>query len=166
MPLNQIVVASHGRQNISRVWKEFRNAPSYGILPGVGFVNFLLPELIMLLKNSIYLWVTINAWASMSVPDKTRNHEDAYLVHNIAADQAFNDRFAQLLERDEFRQNVEKLLSLAPVFQVLWMRNNHVDGWDFDRESRLEFVHRVIERNPYNTSNKGENSPLSPRHAR
>jgi len=39
------------------------------------------------------------------------------------------------------------------------MRNNHVDGWDFDRESRLEFVHRVIERNPYNTSNKGEKFP-------
>ncbi|MFQ5862181.1 MAG: hypothetical protein ACE5IC_03565 [Candidatus Brocadiales bacterium] len=68
-------------------------------------------------EKFIYLWVTINAWASMAVPDITRNHEDAYLVHSMAADKKFKERFKKYISEDNcFLKKVEDLISLAPVF--------------------------------------------------
>jgi len=88
MPLNQLMVdltwkAKHQQgleriQECSELWNFARS----------WIRKFLAARTDNASEKFIYLWVTINAWASMSVPDKTRNHEDAYLVHNIAADQA------------------------------------------------------------------------------
>lgn len=101
-------------------------------------------------ENFIYLWVSVNAWASMAVPDQSRNHEDAYLVHSMANDAALKAHFSNLLENRRFREDVENLAALGPVFQVLWMRNHHIHAWRRDAdESRSGFVARVFERDPF-----------------
>lgn len=101
-------------------------------------------------ENFIYLWVSVNAWASMAVPDQSRNHEDAYLVHSMAKDAILNAHFANLLENHKFREDVENFAALGPVFQVLWMRNHHIPAWrGIDGESRSDFVARVFADDPF-----------------
>jgi hypothetical protein len=101
-------------------------------------------------ENFIYLWVSVNAWASMAVPDQSRNHEDAYLVQSMSKDAALNAHFANLLENQRFREDVANFAALGPVFQVLWMRNHHIRAWRrSDGESRSDFVARLFEDDPF-----------------
>ena len=101
-------------------------------------------------ENFIYLWVSVNAWASMAVPDQSRNHEDAYLVQSMSKDAALNAHFANLLENQRFREDVEKFAALGPVFQVLWMRNHHISAWQRNAgESRSDFVARLFVDDPF-----------------
>lgn len=100
-------------------------------------------------EKLIYLWVTVNAWASKSVPDLSRNHEDAYLVHCMAKDNALSERFDRLQQTDtEFRATVDSLLDLAPVFQALWLNNNGIEPWSL-ADDRRGFVNKVSERCPF-----------------
>jgi hypothetical protein len=100
-------------------------------------------------EKMIYLWVTINAWASIVVPDKTRNHEDSYLIHAMAADKIFAERFDILTDNNTlFFRRIKELLDLAPVFQVLWLRNNVIEAWD-PESSRKEYINYVISNQPY-----------------
>lgn len=101
-------------------------------------------------EKFIYLWVTVNAWASVVVPDRTKNHEDAYLIHSMAVDSAFNSRFNTLITTDSaFRELVDELASLAPVFQVLWLRNKGIAPWNNRTEIRRDFIERVKREDPY-----------------
>lgn len=110
-------------------------------------------------EKFIYLWVTVNAWASMCVPDITKNHEDAYLIHSMAADPIFAKRFIKLsADNKEFKNKVDKFISLAPVFQVLWLRNNHIAPWDMT-ESREEYVKQVRHQNPYHKGRDEQRYP-------
>jgi hypothetical protein len=100
-------------------------------------------------EKLIYLWVTVNAWASKSVPDLSRNHEDAYLVHCMAKDNVLVEHFDNLYQSDtQFRQTVSSFLDIAPVFQALWLNNNGIEPWDI-AENRKEYVNGVIERDPF-----------------
>ena len=54
-------------------------------------------------EKLIYLWVTVNAWASKSVPDLSRNHEDGYLVHCMAKDKNLSQRFEEV-----YRLNISR----------------------------------------------------------
>ena len=100
-------------------------------------------------EKFIYLWVTVNAWTSMCVPDITKNHEDAYLIHSMASDPKFLDRFSRLSTNNKvFKSKVDKFISLAPVFQVLWLRNNHIPAWNMN-ESREDYVKQARIQNPY-----------------
>jgi len=101
------------------------------------------------MSKFIHLWVSFNAWASMVVPDITKNHLDMYVVSSIAAAKRFNNRFETLIEEDDlFRNQVNKFVPLLPVFQVLWLNNNNIDSWN-NYEDRRQFVDSVRERNPY-----------------
>lgn len=100
-------------------------------------------------EKLIYLWVTVNAWASKSVPDLSRNHEDAYLVHCMAKDKNLSDRFDSLYKVDaKFCELVNSFLDMAPVFQSLWLYNNEIDPWNLT-EDRYQFIKKVSERDPY-----------------
>ena len=100
-------------------------------------------------ERMIYLWVSVNAWASTSVPELEHNHEDIYLVHCMARDEGFNIRFARLYEGSRpFREKVDKFVAMGPVFQVLWLRNNGVDAWNLD-EDRASYVRTVLAKGPY-----------------
>lgn len=111
-------------------------------------------------EKFIYLWVTVNAWASMCVPDATKNHEDAYLIHSMASDQEFLERFSRLInENKEFKTKVDELVSLAPIFQVLWMRNNRIAPWDMEAERREDYVKSLKTQNPYNKGRDGIQYP-------
>lgn len=95
-------------------------------------------------EKLIYLWVTVNAWASMVVPNLNRNHEDTYLVLSMAADPRFQNRFFSLLQTNPvFADRTRNLIGLAPVFQVLCLRNLGIDSWNDKRESRPAFIARV-----------------------
>lgn len=110
-------------------------------------------------EKFIYLWVTVNAWLSMSVPDASKNHEDAYLIHSMASDQTFKERFLMIVKDDEnFRDKAKELISLAPVFQVLWMRNNHIGSWDMN-ETRKEYIENIKSKNPYHNTRDGQKYP-------
>lgn len=107
-------------------------------------------------EKFIYLWVTVNAWASMVVPDITKNHVDAYLVHCLAQDKQFKSLFLEKLTTNPVFQNrVNKLISMGPVFQVIWLRNNNIRAWDIRQENRLEYVKHVREHNPYHELGSG-----------
>lgn len=101
-------------------------------------------------EKFIFLWVSINAWASMAVPDQTRNHEDTYLVHSMARDPELNEQFSRLLKNDRFSENVKALAELGPVFQVLWLRNKGISAWRKEEgESRADYVARVFGQDPF-----------------
>jgi len=101
-------------------------------------------------EKFIFLWVSINAWASMAVPDQTRNHEDAYLVHSMARDPELNEQFSRLLKNDRFSENVKAFADLGPVFQVLWLRNKGISAWRKEEgESRADYVARVFGQDPF-----------------
>lgn len=71
-------------------------------------------------EKLIYLWVTINAWASMVAPQIEMNHQDSYLIHALSVDPTLNKRFNSLYSKNSnFQNQVDKLLDHAPVFQVL-----------------------------------------------
>jgi len=111
-------------------------------------------------EKFIYLWVTINAWASLSVPDRTQNHIDAYLVHSLSADKKYQERFENLKKSNlVFKKNVYELSNLGPIFQVLWMRNEYIDAWDESKENRQEFVSRIREKEPFNITRDGQKIP-------
>lgn len=100
-------------------------------------------------EKLIYLWVTVNAWASKSVPDLSRNHEDTYLVHCMAKDNALSDRFLTLHQNNtEFQTTVNSFLDIAPVFQALWLNNNGIEPWNI-ADDRREFVNRVVAKDPF-----------------
>ncbi|MGD9489073.1 MAG: hypothetical protein AB7W47_13690 [Calditrichaceae bacterium] len=100
-------------------------------------------------EKLIYLWVTVNAWASKSVPDLSRNHEDAYLVHCMAKDKALSERFDKLNQVEtEFRDTVKSFMNLAPVFQALWLNNNGIGPWNIV-DDRKTYVKKVIKRDPF-----------------
>ncbi|MBE1424841.1 hypothetical protein H4684_001480 [Desulfomicrobium macestii] len=110
-------------------------------------------------EKLIYLWVTVNAWASKSVPDLSRNHEDAYLVHCMAKDKNLSDRFGSLYKVDaKFCELVNSFLEMAPIFQSLWLYNNGIEPWNLT-EDRYKFIKKVAERDPYivSTRNGQEN---------
>lgn len=110
-------------------------------------------------EKLIYLWVTVNAWASKSVPDLSKNHEDTYLVHCMARDEALSNRFDTLYKIDmNFCQTVNSFLELAPVFQALWIYNNGIEPWSIT-DDRCKFIKKVSERNPFvvSTRNGQEN---------
>jgi hypothetical protein len=101
-------------------------------------------------ERFIFLWVSVNAWASMAVPDQVRNHEDAYLVHSMAQDPEMNRHFEALLENTKFHADATQLAALGPVFQVLWLRNHGVTSWQLDSdESRAQYVSRVFAQDPF-----------------
>lgn len=102
-------------------------------------------------EKFIYHWISFNAWASQAVPNLARNHEEMYLIHNVAAAPRFKEHFSTLLSTcDDFERKVNEFIALAPVFQVLWLRNNDIDSWDEARELRANFIQRVREkREPY-----------------
>ncbi|HHT9154980.1 MAG TPA: hypothetical protein ACFYD5_04115 [Candidatus Tripitaka sp. YC43] len=101
-------------------------------------------------EKFIYHWISFNAWASQAVPDLARNHEDAYLIHSTAKAPEFQERFSRLFSTCyDFKKNVNEFVDLAPVFQVLWLKNNDINSWDEGRESRKNFIKRVRERGPY-----------------
>ena len=100
-------------------------------------------------EKLIYLWVTINAWASKSVPDLTKNHMDAYLVHCMAKDQVLSQRFDALYESiQEFQTSVNSFIEIGPVFQSLWLYNNNIPNWEAN-QNRSEFVKQVFEKDPF-----------------
>lgn len=100
-------------------------------------------------EKLIYLWVTINAWASKSVPDLTKNHMDAYLVHCMAKDHVLSQRFDELYESNqEFQTSVNSFIEIGPVFQSLWLCNNGIPNWRAN-QNRSEFVKQVFERDPF-----------------
>jgi hypothetical protein len=108
-------------------------------------------------EKMIYLWVTINAWASIVVPDKTINHLDSYLIHAMAKNSVFNVRFNELMENNnEFSSNAKELLSLAPVFQVLWLRNKEIHLWDSTTMDRLDYAKLVFKQYPYSIKKEGD----------
>ncbi|MBE0669052.1 MAG: hypothetical protein IH588_00560 [Anaerolineales bacterium] len=112
------------------------------------------------MERFIYLWVTVNAWAAMAVADRARNHMDTYLVHSLAIDSCFNERFSELLKSNiVFNQKVIRFIQLLPVFKVLWIRNVGLVGWEPDREVRAEFVKRAREMNPIESDRKGNKYP-------
>jgi hypothetical protein len=91
-------------------------------------------------ERLIYLWVTVNAWASQTVEDMTKNHIDAYLVHCMAKDSILARRFDEKYQVNEvFTKHVDEFLALAPVFQALWLRNNYIEPWIMT-EPRINFV--------------------------
>jgi hypothetical protein len=105
-------------------------------------------------EKLIYLWVTVNAWASRSVPDLSRNHEDTYLIHCMAKDCVLSERFASLYQNDhEFYNAVSSFLQMVPIFQALWLANNSIDPWNINDDRRV-FVTNIIKRNPYVVSTK------------
>jgi len=107
-------------------------------------------------EKLIYLWVTVNAWASKSVPDLSRNHEDAYLVHCMAKDHDLSERFDKLYQRDiEFRDTVNSFLDLAPVFQSLWLNNHGIGPWNIN-DDRRKYVKMVSEKDPFIVSIRNE----------
>lgn len=109
-------------------------------------------------EKLIYLWVTVNAWASKSVPDLTKNHIDAYLVHCMAKDRELSQRFDHLYKTDiNIKTNIDEFIGLAPVFQSLWLNNKGIQMWDA-AESRSDFVAMVFENKPFitNKNDKGE----------
>ncbi len=100
-------------------------------------------------EKMIYLWVTVNAWASIVVPDKTRNHEDAYLIHAMSADAVFVERFKELMAKQtHFSTRVNELVNLAPVFQVLWLRNKNIEAWE-PENPRKGYVQKVLAKEPF-----------------
>ncbi|WP_462326142.1 hypothetical protein [Desulfoplanes sp.] len=112
-------------------------------------------------ERLIYLWVTVNAWASQIVEDMTKNHIDAYLVHCMAKDRKLSGRFDDLYRQDgSFARDVDEFLALGPVFQALWLRNNGIQPWN-TRESRKDFVERVFKQNPFieNKNNPNDRYP-------
>lgn len=101
-------------------------------------------------EKFIFLWVSVNAWASMAVPDQSRNHEDAYLVQSMAHDPVLNAHFNSLLENNRFVADTKAFAELGPVFQVLWLRNKNIHAWRKEEgESRCDFVSRVFDRDPF-----------------
>ena len=103
-------------------------------------------------EKMIYLWVTINAWASIVVPDKTKNHEDVYLIHAMSADAVFVERFKELMDKQtHFFTRGNELVSLAPVFQVLWLRNNNIGAWH-PENPRKDYVQYVLAKKPFKIS--------------
>lgn len=101
-------------------------------------------------ERFIFLWVSVNAWASMVVSDRSRNHEDAYLVHSLARDPVLNEHFHCLLENRRFLDDASAFAALGPVFQVLWLRNNNIGAWRRDAgEPRMDYVASVFARDPF-----------------
>ena len=114
------------------------------------------------MEGFIYLWVSFNAWASLAVPDLTKNHMDIYIVHSVSVDNKFKAEFEkQKKENEKFSSSLEEFVSLMPVLQVLWLKNNNVRGWGFD-EDRKKYLKMVGRKNPYVTVNDNEKSMFSP----
>lgn len=112
-------------------------------------------------EKLIYLWVTVNAWASKVVPDLTKNHQDAYLVHCMAKDELLNQRFVKAYKSlSEFKSNVDQFLGVAPVFQALWLRNKGIPSWNRD-EDRSEYTKRVESSSTYIPNNRPNKPPYS-----
>lgn len=100
----------------------------------------------------------------MAVPDPSRNHEDAYLVHSMAHDPLLNSHFKELLENEKFLNDVTEFASLGPVFQVLWLRNKGVNPWHMaEGESRSEYVSRIFrDKDPFHRLPKGTFPAFAP----
>ena len=100
-------------------------------------------------EKMIFLWVAVNAWASKSVPDLSKNHIDAYLVQCMSVDTALNERFNTLYRKSNvFIKNVDDLYDLIPVFQSIWLNNNHIGEWEMKRD-RILFLKEVFDRDPF-----------------
>jgi len=114
-------------------------------------------------ERFIFLWVSVNAWASMAVPDQSRNHEDAYLVHSMAADPTLNSTFIELLENPNFHAEVRAFAALGPVFQTLWLRNHNISPWDKGQiDARQDYVDRVFKKDPFHNKANGKQSDVLP----
>jgi len=114
-------------------------------------------------ERFIFLWVSVNAWASMAVPDQSKNHEDAYLVHSMAADPTLNSTFTELLENPHFYAEVSAFAALGPVFQTLWLRNNNVSPWDKSQiDARQDYVDQVFKEDPFHRKTTGRQSDVHP----
>ena len=117
-------------------------------------------------ERFIFLWVSVNAWASMAVPNQSRNHEDAYLVQSMARDPGLNAHFDNLLENHRFHADVTAFAELGPVFQVLWLRNKNIPAWHKDEgESRRDYVTRVFSLDPFHripARRQGEQAQVFP----
>jgi hypothetical protein len=106
-------------------------------------------------ERFVYMWVTFNAWASLVVPDRSRNHQDSYLIHSVASDDCLQLRFIELQDDTGFAAATNKLVALGPVFQVLWIRNKYLQAWNAEQESREDYVRHLMDKDPYHPSQSG-----------
>lgn len=112
-------------------------------------------------ERFIFLWVSVNAWASIAVPDQSKNHEDAYLVHSMAQDPHLTSIFNDLRENTQFNSEVNSFVALAPVFQVLWLRNHNVPNWlRDDGETRAEYITQIFTKDPFHRIRRRENGQI------
>lgn len=113
-------------------------------------------------EKFIYLWVTVNAWLSQVVPNLSENYNESYLTHSMAIEPRFQFRFDELLKNAaRFNDNVQEITELAPVFQVLWMRNNRIEPWD-NQQDRKDFIAKTRLRNPVNPTKQGPRPAFAP----
>jgi len=111
-------------------------------------------------EKMIFLWVAVNAWASKSVPDLSKNHIDAYLVQCMSVDPALNDRFNTLYRNSNvFMTKVDELYQLVPVFQSIWLNNNCIDEWEMKRD-RMFFLRDVFNKDPFVDSEGGSRKAM------
>jgi hypothetical protein len=133
--------------NFVRSWSRKIQTASYRE-PGSSFERF------------IFLWVSLNAWASIAVPDQSRNHQDSYLIHALSHDPGLNSIFDKLYENASFRKQVDSLAALGPVFQTLWLRNKNQAPWQGEEtETRTQYVQRVIGLDPFHRPPRGGEIP-------
>jgi hypothetical protein len=97
------------------------------------------------------LWTGFNAWGTAAVPDRRRSHEDLYLIHCLAVEPRFRNRFDGLMDDQAFAEAAQQLASLAPIFQVVWLRNNAISAWHAASESRAQYISKVRDRDPFVT---------------
>jgi hypothetical protein len=108
-------------------------------------------------EQFIFLWVSVNAWASMTVPDQSRNYEDTYLVHSMAADPKMNHHFQELMENRCFSEDVRKFVDLCAVIKVLWLKNKPMSAWrGAAYETRKEYIAKVFAEDPFHQPAKSD----------
>ena len=95
-------------------------------------------------EKFIFLWVSVNAWLSKSVPDITQNHKDEYLIACLSKDKKFQTRFNCLLESISFKELIKELWELLPIFQSLWLSNEQIPPWNKEHRNRMSWLMDVI----------------------
>jgi hypothetical protein len=96
-----------------------------------------------------FLWASVLAWAIKCAPDPGRDQEDDYLVQCLAKDQKLAERFLNVHKIDrEFHAQVDRFISLAPVFQTLWLQSREIPEWESSTDRR-EFIEQVFAKDPY-----------------
>jgi len=113
-------------------------------------------------EKMIYLWVTVNAWASKCVPDLSQNHIDAYLVHCMAKDNILSENFNSLYKLNVgFREIVDSFLRIGPIFQALWLNNKGIRPWNNNKDRR-EFVNSVSKKEQLGRGEISQSFAFSP----